>query len=163
MHKSPTTHLNIKTIFKYINNAINHIKMYHKIANRTQHFQTSHYKTLHYPLILAQQPSYYICSHHPAPSPFHSPYHPLHHPLPFHTAPTLPSPKQEQQTALHIASRLGNIEVASMLLQAGAQVDASTKDNYTPFHIACKEGHLEMVDLLLDHGADMTATTKVGG
>ncbi len=34
---------------------------------------------------------------------------------------------QEQQTPLHIASRLGNVDIVVLLLQSGAQVDAVTK------------------------------------
>lgn len=47
---------------------------------------------------------------------------------------------QEQQTPLHIASRLGNTDIVSLLIQHGAAVDAATKDQYTPLHIAAKEG-----------------------
>ena len=46
---------------------------------------------------------------------------------------------KEQQTPLHIASRLGNVDIVVLLLQSGAQVDATTKDLYTALHIAAKE------------------------
>ena len=68
---------------------------------------------------------------------------------------------QEQQTALHIASRLGNVDIVGILLQHGAAVDSVTKDSYTALHIAAKEGQEEVASLLLDHGAQLTATTKV--
>ena len=68
---------------------------------------------------------------------------------------------QEQQTALHIASRLGNVDIVGILLQHGAAVDAVTKDSYTALHIAAKEGQEEVASLLLDQGANLTATTKV--
>ena len=55
---------------------------------------------------------------------------------------------QEQQTPLHIASRLGNVDIVVLLLQSGAQVDASTKDLYTALHIAAKEGQEEVKKLL---------------
>ncbi len=51
---------------------------------------------------------------------------------------------QEQQTPLHIASRLGNVDIVVLLLQSGAQVDANTKDLYTALHIAAKEGQEEV-------------------
>ena len=35
---------------------------------------------------------------------------------------------KENQTPLHIASRLGNTDIVSLLLQHGAAVDAVTKD-----------------------------------
>lgn len=71
------------------------------------------------------------------------------------------SRQKEQQTALHIASRLGNVDIVAILLQHGAAVDAVTKDSYTALHIAAKEGQEEVASLLLDQGANLTATTKV--
>ena len=51
---------------------------------------------------------------------------------------------QEEQTPLHVASRLGNVDIVMLLLQHGAAVDATTKDLYTPLHIAAKEGQEEV-------------------
>jgi hypothetical protein len=58
---------------------------------------------------------------------------------------------QEQQTPLHIASRLGNVDIVVLLLQSGAQVDANTKDLYTALHIAAKEGQEEVRLLIYDY------------
>lgn len=62
---------------------------------------------------------------------------------------------QEQQTPLHIASRLGNVDIVMLLLQHGAAVDSTTKDLYTALHIAAKEGQEEVRFLLgrriMDH------------
>ena len=69
---------------------------------------------------------------------------------------------QEQQTPLHIASRLGNVDNVVLLLQHGANVDATTKDKYTPLHIAAKEGHDEVAQVLLENEASHNVTTKVG-
>ncbi len=68
---------------------------------------------------------------------------------------------QEEQTPLHIASRLGNVDNVVLLLQHGADPNATTKDLYTPLHIAAKEGHEEVAAALLDHGANHQLTTKV--
>lgn len=51
---------------------------------------------------------------------------------------------REQQTPLHIASRLGNVDIVMLLLQHGAKVDTTTKDMYTALHIAAKEGQDEV-------------------
>lgn len=51
---------------------------------------------------------------------------------------------REQQTPLHIASRLGNVDIVMLLLQHGAKVDTATKDMYTALHIAAKEGQDEV-------------------
>lgn len=68
---------------------------------------------------------------------------------------------QEQQTPLHISSRLGSTEAVLLLLHHGATRDAMTKDNYTPLHIAVKESHEDVVEILLDNGAKHNLTTKV--
>lgn len=51
---------------------------------------------------------------------------------------------REEQTPLHVASRLGNVDIVMLLLQDGAQLHATTKDLYTPLHIASKEGQEEV-------------------
>ena len=68
---------------------------------------------------------------------------------------------QEQQTPLHIAARLGNVDNVVLLLQHGASPNAVTKDQYTPLHIAAKEGHEEVASVLLEHDANLNLTTKV--
>ena len=68
---------------------------------------------------------------------------------------------QEQQTALHIAARLGAVDCAGLLLDSGATPDAATVEQYTPLHIAAKEGHEDVVQLLLDRGADPGLATSV--
>lgn len=55
---------------------------------------------------------------------------------------------REEQTPLHVASRLGNVDIVMLLLQHGAQPGATTKDLYTPLHIAAKEGQEEVRGLL---------------
>lgn len=52
---------------------------------------------------------------------------------------------KEEQTPLHVASRLGNVDIVMLLLQHGADVDATTKDLYTPLHIAAKESQEEVI------------------
>jgi len=68
---------------------------------------------------------------------------------------------QEQQTALHISARLGNVDNVALLLQHGAQPNATSKDLCTALHITAKEGHEDVAVVLLDHGADQALLTKV--
>ena len=49
------------------------------------------------------------------------------------------------------------LEVARLLIEAGADVNATAAGGYTPLHIAASNGNREMVILLLESGADRTA------
>ncbi|KAK2702425.1 hypothetical protein QYM36_018965, partial [Artemia franciscana] len=51
----------------------------------------------------------------------------------------------EQETPLHIAARLGNVDMVQLLLQYGASGDAPSKDLYTALHLAAKEGHYQVL------------------
>lgn len=58
------------------------------------------------------------------------------------------------ETALHVASRLGNTEGAYSLLKAGSKVDALSSQEWTPLRLSCRYGHAELTQLLLDFGAE---------
>lgn len=68
---------------------------------------------------------------------------------------------QEDQTPLHIASRLGQTEIVQLLLQHMAHPDASTTNGYTPLHISAREGQVETAAVLLEAGASHSLATKV--
>ncbi len=68
---------------------------------------------------------------------------------------------KEDQTPLHIASRLGKTEIVQLLLQHMAHPDAATINGYTPLHIAAREGHLDVTSVLLEAGASHSLATKV--
>lgn len=70
---------------------------------------------------------------------------------------------QEDQTPLHIASRLGKTEIVQLLLQHMAHPDAATNNGYTPLHISAREGQVETASVLLEAGASHSLATKVGG
>jgi ankyrin repeat protein len=66
-------------------------------------------------------------------------------------------------TALHWAARLGDADVAQMLVYAGANVRATTRlGAYTPLFMASQAGHARVIDTLLKAGADPKATTTSG-
>ena len=73
--------------------------------------------------------------------------------------------KDSGKTLLHDSALRGNVQLASTLLELGADVDAIVASNAvfekgeTPLHIACefcktKEKNLEMIGLLLEKGAN---------
>ena len=66
-------------------------------------------------------------------------------------------------TALHWAAKKGDVELAQMLLYAGANVKAMTRlGGYTPLIMASESGKPEMIDLLLKSGADAKVSTANG-
>ena len=65
-------------------------------------------------------------------------------------------------TALHYAAASGSMEIASLLLQRGAKVDALAPNRTTPLMMAARGGHAKMARLLLDNGADATLRNEWG-
>src|SRR3989442_2977605 len=66
-------------------------------------------------------------------------------------------------TALHWAATRDDVELAQMLLYAGANVKATTRINaYTPLLVAAKNGNRAVMDPLLNAGADVNVRTSNG-
>lgn len=53
------------------------------------------------------------------------------------------------------------MEIATTLLQYGAETNIQTKQGVMPLHLASQEGHSEMAALLLQRGANINVSTKV--
>lgn len=69
----------------------------------------------------------------------------------------------EQQTPLFLAAYHGNVDMAALLVDAGANVNvAETRYGFTALISAAKAGHGQMVRLLLEAGADSNARTGDG-
>ncbi|KAJ7273791.1 ankyrin repeat-containing domain protein [Mycena rebaudengoi] len=63
-----------------------------------------------------------------------------------------------KENAFFAAQRAGNVEIATLLLEAGADLNAEYDQNeLRPLHEAGKTRKLTMVTLLLDYGADIGA------
>ena len=58
-------------------------------------------------------------------------------------------------TPLHVVAWHGHADVAGLLLDAGAEIDARNCDGRTPLHDAIESGSVAVVDLLLDRGAEL--------
>jgi ankyrin repeat protein len=64
--------------------------------------------------------------------------------------------------ALHAASAEGTFEIARLLIEAGADVNAVQQAGFTPLHAAAMGGKLELAKLLLARGADPKARADDG-
>ena len=80
--------------------------------------------------------------------------------------------KLQGATLLHVAAEFGNIEVARLLLERGADINAGATVNehgvggQTPiFHAATQffDGGLPMTQLLVEHGSDLSLRVKLPG
>ncbi len=78
-------------------------------------------------------------------------------------APTVHFPRTRGGfTALLFAGQQGDVESARILLEAGADVHASTEEDGTALVLAASGGHEELGKLLLENGADPNATDGFG-
>ncbi|OJJ08646.1 hypothetical protein ASPVEDRAFT_47790 [Aspergillus versicolor CBS 583.65] len=60
---------------------------------------------------------------------------------------------KNSETALHAASRSGNLAAVHALLDAGAEANALSYHGWTPLRLACRYGHADVARVLLDSGA----------
>ncbi|XP_050310455.1 serine/threonine-protein phosphatase 6 regulatory ankyrin repeat subunit A isoform X3 [Anthonomus grandis grandis] len=69
----------------------------------------------------------------------------------------------KKQTPLHLAAGAGQIEVCKLLLELGADIDATDEDGKKPIHAACQNNFSEVAKLFLQqHPSLVMATTKDG-
>jgi ankyrin repeat protein len=72
-------------------------------------------------------------------------------------------PQGDGATALHWAAFQDDLEMAQLLLAAGADVKAATREGtITPLFMACTNGSAAMVERLLKAGADANSTKSNG-
>ncbi len=68
------------------------------------------------------------------------------------------APQVDGSTALHWAVNHDDIDMADLLIGAGAEVSASNRTGVTPLRLASINGSAVMIERLLDAGADPNAT-----
>ncbi len=54
------------------------------------------------------------------------------------------------------------MDIATTLLEYGAQTNAESKAGFTPLHLSAQEGHTDMSTLLIEHQADANYEAKNG-
>lgn len=75
---------------------------------------------------------------------------------------TIESRDERGSTALHIAARLGAVDVVNSLLDLGAEVDAKDEVESTPLHMASQRDNVNCVLVLLSQSADVDAKDNDG-
>lgn len=65
-------------------------------------------------------------------------------------------------TSLAWASEQGITVLVQLLVNYGANLEASDLEGNTPLILAAMEGHLEVVEVLLNAGADLNQRTRSG-
>ena len=67
----------------------------------------------------------------------------------------------DNRTALHHAASVGSLEIAQMLLNNGADVDAKDDTGFTPLIVAVAAGKGEVVSELIGNGAEQVCLHAV--
>ena len=65
-------------------------------------------------------------------------------------------------TPLHYAAENGHVEIARLLLQNGADVNAKNNYGSTPLHWAAEQDNVDILHLLVENGADLEAQDNYG-
>ena len=66
-----------------------------------------------------------------------------------------------EYTALHIAAIHGMVDVLEVLLDKGANIEASSNNQSKPIHLAARFGRVDALKTLLDRGANIEAKTDI--
>lgn len=76
--------------------------------------------------------------------------------------PNVAANNQFKVAPLHSACATSNLEMATLLIQNGADANAKQMQNVTPLHSAAHNGELTLVQLLANNGADINAKMDNG-
>lgn len=66
------------------------------------------------------------------------------------------------QTSLHWAAFVNDPELASLLIEKGAKIDAKNKDGLTPLYVTAVKGSGKVLKLLLEKGANVNVKDQEG-
>ena len=69
---------------------------------------------------------------------------------------------KDGETPLHYASAYGRLDIVQLLVDHGADVNATQQHLWTTLHLASSYGYLGIARLLLDRGANVDARNEDG-
>ena len=72
------------------------------------------------------------------------------------------SNNEQKVMPIHAAAAADSLELCTLLLDHGADVNARQQDDFTPLHAAAQNGNVELVRLFLLQGADVNVRTGSG-
>ena len=64
---------------------------------------------------------------------------------------------ENKRTPIHYAAFKGHVDVAKVLIQNGADVNAVAKNKFKGLHCAALNGHVDVAKVLIQNGADVNA------
>ena len=67
---------------------------------------------------------------------------------------------KDEDTALHLAARAGDVMAVQTLLENGADANAKNINGDTALHLAARAGNVMVAQVLLKKGADTTIINK---
>ncbi len=70
---------------------------------------------------------------------------------------------KQKATALHVAAKAGHTEIAQLLIEKGANIEATTLKKMTPLHYAVGNKNYEVAQLFIKHKANINAKSSEGG
>jgi uncharacterized protein len=70
--------------------------------------------------------------------------------------------KETKTSCLEIAAQEGLLEIAKLLVDAGADVDERGFRGHTPLRVACRNGHVELVKYFLSKGSEVDSRGEDG-
>ncbi len=68
--------------------------------------------------------------------------------------------KEDGGVIIEICTMCGDAEIAQMLINAGANLNARDENGYTPLHLAAQRGFKKIFDLLVKAGADSSLKVR---
>ena len=70
--------------------------------------------------------------------------------------------REDGRTCLMTAAEYGHLDICRLLIDKGAQMEATDNSGWTSLHLVSWEGHIDIVRLLCDRGADIEARDNGG-